>query len=129
MKNEVKLNQSLYSDIKKLIAEARSNTAQAVNAGLTILYWNVGNRINNEILKNRRADYSKQVILTLSHKLISEYGRGWSEKQIWHCLHFVETFPEKQILSTLCRVFYWSHYKAVKSSIPDTPAYMSGAAL
>ncbi len=111
MKNDVKINLSLYTDIKQLIEEARSKTAQAVNAGLTILYWNVGKRINNEILKNKRANYGKQIIISLSIQLTNEYGKGWSEKQIRHCLRFVETFSNKQIVSTLWRQLSWSHFK------------------
>ena len=111
MKNDVRINPSLYTDIKQLIEEARSSTAQAVNAGLTMLYWNVGKRINDEILQNKRADYGKKIISTLSNILMVEYGKGWSEKQIRHCLRFVETFPEKQILSTLWRQLSWSHFK------------------
>ncbi len=53
---------------------------------MTILYWNIGHRVNNEILQNKRADYGQQIIRTLSKKLTEEFGKGWSEKQLRHCL-------------------------------------------
>ena len=59
MNNNLKINPSLYIEIKQLIEEARFNTAQAFNAGLTILYWNVGKRIKDEILKNKSDGYDK----------------------------------------------------------------------
>jgi hypothetical protein len=40
----------LLGDIRRLIAEARRQTAAAVNVGLTLLYWRVGRRIHLEVL-------------------------------------------------------------------------------
>ena len=36
----------LFSEIKQLIEEAKQNVAVVVNATTTILYWNIGERIN-----------------------------------------------------------------------------------
>jgi len=44
---------NLIGDIRRLIATARHNVAVTVNAGLTILYWQIGNRIRQDILKKR----------------------------------------------------------------------------
>ena len=55
-------NNNLFSEIKQLIEEARQTVAVAVNAATTILYWNIGHRINNEILDNKRAEYGKEVV-------------------------------------------------------------------
>jgi len=56
-----------------------------------MLYWHIGKRINSDILNNKRAEYGKQIIATLSQQLTLEYGRGWSEKQLRHCIHFAKT--------------------------------------
>ena len=111
MKKEIKLTKNLYREIKGLIDETRSAVAQTVNSGLTMLYWNIGKRINDDILKNERAEYGKRIVVSLSQQLEIEYGKGWSEKQLRHCLHFVETFPDLQIVSTLWRQLSWSHFK------------------
>jgi hypothetical protein len=44
-------NDTLVQDIRSLIEEARSTVATTVNAALTMLYWRVGKRINEEIPK------------------------------------------------------------------------------
>ena len=49
----------LLADIRRLIAEARRQTAVAVNVGLTILYWRVGKRIHLEVLGSERAAYGE----------------------------------------------------------------------
>ena len=45
-----------------------------------MLYWQIGKRINEEILKNQRAEYGKQIVQKLSEQLTLEYGKGGSEK-------------------------------------------------
>ncbi len=96
-------NPHLFEDIKQLIDEARNKVAQTVNIGLTATYWNIGKRINDDILKNKRAEYDKQIVATLSRQLMNEYGKGWSTKQLQHCLHFAETFLGFEIVSILWR--------------------------
>jgi hypothetical protein len=101
----------LLGDIREMIDNARQVVATVVNAELSLLYWNVGRRINKEILHEKRAEYGKQIIATLSNQLTTEYGKGWSEKLLRHCLRVVEVFQDKQIFSTLCRQFSWSHIR------------------
>ena len=48
---------ALAADIRRMIESARQQVAQAVNAGLTTLYWQIGTRIRQDILKQRRAEY------------------------------------------------------------------------
>jgi hypothetical protein len=99
----------LLGDIREMIDAARQVVAAAVNAELSILYRNIGRRINTEVLYEKRAEYGKQIIGTLSNQLTAEYGKGWSEKLLRHCLRVAEVFPDDEIFSTLCRQFSWSH--------------------
>lgn len=104
------LTPTLISDVKQLIDEARQRVAAIVNAELTLLYWRIGKRIQTEVLGGERAEYGRQVLAGLSKTLTQEYGRGWSEKTLRHCLHAVETIPE-EIVDTVCRQLSWSHLK------------------
>lgn len=94
-------NRLLFTDIKKLIEGSRNNVAQTINTELTVIYWNIGNRINDDILNNQRAEYGKQTVLTLSRQLTAEFGGGWGVKQLRHCLNFAEVFQIFR-LSTHC---------------------------
>ncbi len=44
-------------ELRRMIEEARQSVAASVNTALTQVYWRVGKRINEEILKGRRAEY------------------------------------------------------------------------
>ena len=46
---------ALLADIRGMIEEARAAVAATVNAGLTLLYWRIGQRINDEVLQGARA--------------------------------------------------------------------------
>ncbi|NEQ25407.1 MAG: DUF1016 domain-containing protein [Microcoleus sp. SIO2G3] len=56
----------LFQEIGQLIDAAKHRAAAAINAEITLLYWQVGNRIQTEVLQGQRGEYGKQVILTLS---------------------------------------------------------------
>jgi predicted nuclease of restriction endonuclease-like (RecB) superfamily len=112
MKQEIQKNEnSLIDEIKGFIHEAKQTVAITTNSTLTILYWNIGYRINNEMLQNKRADYGKQIVRTLSKKLTEEFGKGWSEKQLRHCLRFAETFKNREIVYALSRQLTWTHFR------------------
>jgi predicted nuclease of restriction endonuclease-like (RecB) superfamily len=113
MNKDLHPEQLVVADIRQLIEESRQEVAVAVNASLTLLYWRIGKRINDEVLNNSRAAYGQQVVATLSKQLTAQYGAGWSKKQLLHCLRLAEIFPDQQILSTLWRQLSWSHIKLV----------------
>ena len=106
-------NRAVFSDIKSFIEQSKQEIAVTVNATLSTLYWQIGKRINEEILKSKRAEYGKQIVATLSRQLTGEYGKGWSKRQLHHCIRFAEVFPDFQIVHTLCTQLSWSHLRQI----------------
>ncbi len=100
----------LIGDIRRLIETARHNVAVTVNAGLTLLYWQIGNRVRQDILKEKRAEYGEEIISTLSIQLVKEFGNGFSRPNLFRMVRFAEVFPEGKIVSTLSRQLSWSHF-------------------
>lgn len=103
----------LFGHIANLIHDSRQRVAIAVNAELTMLYWNIGKHIKTHILQDQKAGYGEQIIATLSHQLTTDFGKGWSKQQLWNCLYIVDTFPDFQIISTLSGELTWSHIKEI----------------
>lgn len=101
----------LLIEIRQLIADARTRVAVTVNAELALLYWQIGKRINAEILQGQRAEYGKQVVATLAQQLTVEYGKGWGERQLRDCLRVAQVFPDEEIAHTLCAQLSWSHLR------------------
>lgn len=104
---------ALAADIRQMIEGARQQVAQAVNAGLTALYWQIGTRIRQDILKERRAEYGAEIVATLSRQLVPDFGRGFEEKTLRRMVQFAEVFPDPGIVATLGRQLGWSHSKEI----------------
>ncbi len=62
----LQISDTLFQDLRSLIIEARQDVARRVNSALVLLYWRVGQRIRQDILKEKRADYGEQIVATLS---------------------------------------------------------------
>jgi predicted nuclease of restriction endonuclease-like (RecB) superfamily len=102
----------LLQDVRGLIEEARSAVAVTVNAGLTMLYWRIGQRIQVEILQgDRRADYGKEILATVSQELTKDYGRGFSYSALTRMVKFAEVFPEQSIVVATSKILSWSHFQ------------------
>jgi len=104
----------LIDDLRQIIDSARSHVAATANYELTAMYWNIGNRINRDMLNNERAEYGKQIVATVARQLQEEYGtKGFDEKSIRRMMQFAQKFPDFQIVSTLLSKLSWSHFLIV----------------
>jgi len=100
----------LFGDLRTIIETGRGAVAQAVNAGLVLLYWSVGDRIRREILGEKRAKYGEEIVVTVSRQLTQEYGKGFSQRNLFNMIELAEAFPELRILQTLSAKLGWSHF-------------------
>jgi predicted nuclease of restriction endonuclease-like (RecB) superfamily len=113
MNDLIATDTALLVDVRQLIADARQRVAVAVNAELTLLYWQVGTRIQRDALGGARAAYGQQVVPSLAAQLTAEFGRGWGVKQLRHCLRVAGAFPEEASVSTPRRKVSWTHIKTL----------------
>ena len=67
----------LLSDLILLIEKTKLNVISYANSSLTILFWHVGNRVLTQTLQNKRADYGKQIVVTLSRELVERFGNNY----------------------------------------------------
>ncbi len=104
---------ALLADIRGLIEESRAAVAVTVNAGLTLLYWRIGQRINDEVLHGERAAYGKEIVATLAQELTRAYGGGFTEKNLRRMMQFAEVFRDQQIVASLIRQLSWTHIIAL----------------
>lgn len=109
----VRVPRALAGEIRQMIEAAREQVAQVVNAGLTGLYWQIGTRIRQDVLKNSRAEYGAEIVATLGRQLEAEFGRGFGEKNLRRMVQFAESFPDAEIVATLRRQLGWSHFKEI----------------
>ena len=104
---------ALISDVRELILQAREGVARAVDSALTTLYWHIGCRIVQDVLKEKRAGYGEEIVSALGRQLEQEFGRGFSGKSLHHMTRFAQAFPDKEIVSALRRQLTWTHFKSL----------------
>lgn len=56
------IEHNLFNELSQLIDQSQQQVVAQANSTLTLLFWHVGNRIN----QNKRAEYSKQIVSTMS---------------------------------------------------------------
>jgi hypothetical protein len=100
----------LLDDVRELILATRQTIARGVNAALVMLYWTIGQRIRVGVLQEKRAGYGQEIFPTLSRKLVVEFGRGFSQQNLFRMVEFAETFPVEKIVATLSQQLGWSHF-------------------
>src|SRR5262245_53449773 len=88
----------LLADIRALIEAAREQAARAVNSAQVLLYWNIGKRIREDVLHQKRAAYGEAIVATLSQQLTAEYGRGYSKPNLSRMMGLAEAFPIPRLL-------------------------------
>lgn len=107
---------SLYNEVREIIASARQNAVRSVDFCRVQMYWQIGRRIREEEQKGKeRADYGTYLLKNLAKKLEPEYGSGFSVRQLEMCRQFYRVYP---IANTVCSQLNWSQYKLL-ISIPD----------
>lgn len=102
---------SLVKDIRGLIEDARATVASTVNAALTMLYWRVGRRIHEEILKGDRAGYGDKIVHALSAQLRQEHGQGFTKRNLFNMIRFAQVFPDEAIVTALRTQLNWTHFR------------------
>ena len=89
---------ALLADIRGLIEEARAAVAATINAGLTLLYWRIGQRINDEVLQSERAAYGREIVATLAQELTAPTAADSPIHPSLECRRLQRPFPTRRLL-------------------------------
>jgi predicted nuclease of restriction endonuclease-like (RecB) superfamily len=109
----VPARRAVLAEVRELILAARQQVAQVVNAGLTVLYWQIGTRIRQDILGKKRAEYGAEIVAALGRQLEAEFGRGFGARNLFRMLRFAEVFPDPRIVSALRTQLGWTHFRQI----------------
>ena len=107
----------IFEDAKQIILSARKRAYKAADTSLIMQNWLLGKRIAEEVLGGEdRAKYGAEVIKKLSVKLTNEFGKGFTDNNLYYFKQFYETFPEifhtpcgKSLITNLS----WSHFRTL----------------
>jgi len=101
---------SLFTQISKIIEKRKNRAGMYANREVTLMYWEIGRYIGSVLLGGERAEYGKKILATLSQDLIRKYGSGYEYSKITRMIKFAELFPNLSIVSPLATQLSWSHF-------------------
>jgi hypothetical protein len=70
----------------------------------------LGQRFRVEILGEERTEYGERIVPTLSAQLQSEFGDGFSKRNVFRMMKFAKTFSERVVVEKLREALSWSHF-------------------
>lgn len=96
MKNTVTTSQ-LFSQIARVLTQARQNVVQTVNTTMVRTYFEIGRRIvEDEQQGEQRAEYGKQQLANLAKQLTAEFGKGFSVQNLRNMRQFYLIYSEQR---------------------------------
>jgi len=98
----------LFSDISALIEQTRRAIYAQTSGSTVLLFWKIGQRINNDILENKRADYGKRIVSQLATQLTATYGRSFEARNLRRMMQFSEQFLDFEIVSQAATQLSWA---------------------
>ena len=101
-------SEEIYTSIRSFVITAQNRVYTAINSAMVIAYWEIGEQIYKACGENDRAEYGKSLMKYLSDKLTTEFGKGFTERNLRAMRQFYSCFPNRH---TLCAELSWSHYR------------------
>ena len=89
----------LLAEVREMILQAREGAARAVESGVNMLYRNVGRRIRQDILREKRAEYGAGIVSALGRQL------GWTHFTI---LPPINDPLKRNFYAEMCRIEGWN---------------------
>jgi len=84
----------LVHDACIIIEQAQKSAYLAINETLVKRNWLLGMRIQNEVLKEQRAEYGEQIIKSLAKELTKLFGAGFTKTNIYNYVRFYQYWPK-----------------------------------
>lgn len=105
----IQMNEKFIADIRNIILSARTAAIRSVDFERVKMYWALGERIFcEEQDQNDRAEYGTYMLKNLADKTETEFGSGFSYRQLAFCRQFYRAYPN---MNALRSQFNWYQYR------------------
>lgn len=110
--------QTLLSQLKQRVAEARVRASSAVNHELVMLYWRIGRDI---LIRQQTEGWGAKVIDRLGADLKKAFPemKGFSPRNLKYMRAFAEAWPDEQFVQQLVAQIPWGHNVRLLESVEE----------
>lgn len=113
MKLEKRLDKQ-FTEVVRMIHEARCNAIKGVNTELVKLYWSIGEYISKKI---KSAEWGDAVVDSLADFIQSRHPelKGFTRRTLYRMRQFYETYSGDKFVSPLVTQIGWSNHLLILS--------------
>ena len=91
---------NLIGRITVLLENARNKVISTINHTMVLTYFEIGRMIVEDDQNGKeRADYGKHILTDLSQKLTSDFGKGFSQRNLEQMRQFYLVYSKTQTVS------------------------------
>jgi predicted nuclease of restriction endonuclease-like (RecB) superfamily len=121
--NEIQLHsQKIVLGVIDIVEKARKKVSIQLNKETSLLYWEIGIFINQEILLNDRAAYGGKILVNVSQHLTLQLGKGYTYTALTRMCKIAKIF-DNSIIATLSQQLSWSHLIELSGIEDDLKRY------
>jgi predicted nuclease of restriction endonuclease-like (RecB) superfamily len=97
-----------FSEIKKLIDQARSDALKSVNTRLIQLYWKIGGYISQKLVESHWGEKRIDQLAEYLNSCGPDY-KGFTRRNLYRMRQFYEAYSGNEIVSPLVTQLSWTH--------------------
>ncbi|MDR3292971.1 MAG: PDDEXK nuclease domain-containing protein, partial [Clostridiales bacterium] len=98
----------LFDDLVKIVENRKRQITVQANGTIVLMYWELGARINSELLNNERAEYGKKIVASAMQQLTERYGSVFDYTNVRRMMQFAKQF-NAEIVASAMQQLTWTH--------------------
>lgn len=104
---------ALFERVSAIIENRKFRAQAQANQEGILMFWEIGKYIGSVLLGGERAEYGKQIVVTLSQQLQEKYGSSFEYSNVTRMVKFAERLHDIEIVVPLAQQLSWSHFIAL----------------
>ena len=100
----------LLCNILFLIEKSQKKGSQRLNADKSLLYWEIGRLIKQDVYSKEATHHRIDTFKDLSRELVKRYGKEFEIRHLLQMELFFVYFPEVEVVSDLSKKLTWTHF-------------------
>lgn len=93
------VSNNLYLGVTNIIDHARQEVVVYVNKHANMMFWHIGQYINEDMGYKQYSAYGSKILATLSQRLTERYGKGYTYSAVTRMMkvaQYLTCLPDKQ---------------------------------
>lgn len=104
------VSEHLYKGVSEIIDDAQKRVVIYINAHSSMMFWNVGKYIIEDLDYQTYSAYGQKILATLSQRLTARYGKGYSYSALTRMMKVARIYNDYEMFATLSQTLSWSHF-------------------